>query len=354
MPTPLTNTLDATLLRMDYCGVHTFANFGSVADEVATLRSGSAIHDLGWLAFIKVTGEDRVRWLNGMVTNNTRDLEPDHGNYNFILTTQGRIVGDLTAYQRGDHYLMVTSESQREHLLGALNKYIIMDDVELTDISSLMTALGITGPKAKDFCATAGLPSVKLNELQQVQWNGIDITFTQSAESPVPIFQIWLHPDNVNTTWQKLLAAGAKPAGSEAIEKFRILCGIPMYGKDIREKELPQETMQEQALNFTKGCYVGQEIVERIRSRGIVHRGLTGFILDKENTEITLPASGENLKIQHEGKDMGYVTSFARVPVNGEEKLLALGYLRREAATPGNSVKILEVHATVAALPFRF
>ena len=221
MPTPLTNVLDAALPREDYCGVQTIANFGNVAEEVAALQDGSAVHDLGWMAFLKVTGEDRGRWLNGMVTNNTRDLEPDHGNYNFILTTQGRIVGDLTAYQRGDHYLMVTSESQREHLLGALNKYIIMDDVELTDISSLMTALGITGPKAKDFCATAGLPSVKLNELQQVQWNGIDITFTQSAESPVPIFQIWLHPDNVNTTWQKLLAAGAKPAGSEAIEKFR-------------------------------------------------------------------------------------------------------------------------------------
>jgi len=112
-------------------------------------------------------------------------------------------------------------------------------------------------------------PTVKLHELQQAQWNGIDITFTQSAETPVPAFQIWLAPDQASIAWQKLIAARGTPAGSEAFEKFRVLCGIPEYGKDIREKELPQETMQEHALNFNKGCYVGQEIVERIHSRGI-------------------------------------------------------------------------------------
>jgi len=349
MPTTLTNSLYTVFPRVEYCGVQTIANFGKVADEVVTLCNDSAIHDLGWLAFIKVTGEDRVRWLNGMVTNNTRDLELNHGNYNFILSTQGRIVGDMMAYQHGDHYLLVTSQSQREHLLTALNKYIIMDDVELTDISA--TAIGITGPTSKEFCAALGLPSVKFNELQQTQWNGIEITFTQSAETPVPAFQIWVFPENVNAVWQKLAAAGAKPAGSEAYEKLRILHGIPMYGKDIREKELPQETMQEHALNFNKGCYVGQEIVERIHSRGIVHRGLAGFILDHE---ITIPTEGENLKVQYEGKDMGYITSFSRVSVNDEDRFLALGYLRREAATPGTSVTILEAQATVAALPFKF
>src|SRR5271154_3675709 len=100
------------LPRNEYCGVETIASYRSVSDELSALHHGCAVHDLGWLAFLKVTGEDRVRWLNGMVTNNTKDLAIGHGNYNFILSTQGRILGDMVAYQCGDHYLLVTTEAQ--------------------------------------------------------------------------------------------------------------------------------------------------------------------------------------------------------------------------------------------------
>ena len=133
--------------------------------------------------------------------------------------------------------------------------------------------------------------------------------------------------------------------GPEAQEVHRIALGIPRYGQDIRERDLPQETEQTRALHFSKGCYIGQEIVERIRSRGSVHRKFTGFLVDGP-----LPAPGT--KIQLDGKDLGEITSAASLPVEGGERRVALGYIRREAATPGKVLQAGDATAIVAELPF--
>jgi aminomethyltransferase len=122
---------------------------------------------------------------------------------------------------------------------------------------------------------------------------------------------------------------------------FRIVCGIPKFGQDIRERDLPQETAQERALNFTKGCYIGQEIVERIRSRGAVHRTFVGFEIEGKLSPGT--------RIQNEGKDVGEITSVATV--NGE-RVIALGYIRKEFTVPGKELKAGDVKVRVAALPF--
>jgi len=132
--------------------------------------------------------------------------------------------------------------------------------------------------------------------------------------------------------------------GTEALEKLRILSGVPRYGQDIKDRELPQETEQTRALNFSKGCYLGQEIVERIRSRGIVHRTFVGLELEREAE----PGS----KIEVEGKEMGYLTSVTRLPNNGKERVVGLGYLRREVAAPGTPVKVGESAGKVSKLPF--
>ena len=129
------------------------------------------------------------------------------------------------------------------------------------------------------------------------------------------------------------------------MELLRIASGIPRYGQDIREKDLPQETGQQRALHFTKGCYIGQEIVERIRSRANVHRSFTGF-------EIRGPLPAPGIKMQADGKDVGEITSSASLPVAGGENAVALGYLRREAALPGKQLQIGDGTATVANLPF--
>ena len=145
---------------------------------------------------------------------------------------------------------------------------------------------------------------------------------------------------------ESLTAAGATPVGYEALEMFRITMGIPAYGKDIRERDLPQETNQTHALHFAKGCYVGQEIVERIRARGNVHQGFTGFLV---NGDVPSPGS----KAQAGGKEVGEITSAARVPTNSGDSTVALGYLRREAGGPGTEVQIAGASARVSALPFQ-
>jgi aminomethyltransferase len=149
----------------------------------------------------------------------------------------------------------------------------------------------------------------------------------------------------VRQLWDELLRAGATPVGSEALELHRIVSGIPRYGVDIRERDLPQETEQVRALNFSKGCYVGQEIVERIRSRGAVHRKFSGFIADAgEITTGSKVVAGE--------KEVGEITSVASLQLPAGNQTLALGYIRREVGTPGREVMIGAARAKVVQLPF--
>jgi folate-binding protein YgfZ len=156
---------------------------------------------------------------------------------------------------------------------------------------------------------------------------------------------LWLKPEDVRKTWDALVAHGATPVGSEALELHRIVSGVPRYGVDIRERDLPQETEQARALNFNKGCYVGQEIVERIRSRGAVHRKFTGFLIPGAE-----PVSAGTRIVGGE-KEVGEITSAASVQTAGGLKTVALGYIRREIGVPGREVKIGAAQATVVQLP---
>jgi aminomethyltransferase len=133
--------------------------------------------------------------------------------------------------------------------------------------------------------------------------------------------------------------------GSEAVEKNRIVSGFPLYGVDIRERELPQETDQMRALNFQKGCYIGQEIVERIRSRGNVHRKFTGFVCD--GAAQIVPGD----KVVVAGKEVGEVTSVTSLREADGNRTIALGYIRRESGSSGSEVTIGAHTATVAELP---
>jgi aminomethyltransferase len=130
-----------------------------------------------------------------------------------------------------------------------------------------------------------------------------------------------------------------------ALELLRIAAGVPRYGQDIRERDLPQETEQQRAVHFSKGCYIGQEIVERIRSRGNVHRKFTGF-----EVQGPLPALGT--KIQVDARDIGEITSVASLPFAAGERAVALGYIRREIAIPGRQFQVGSTQLSIASLPF--
>jgi len=323
------------------------ADFGDVRGEFRALLSSCGIYDLSSRAKVEVTGSDRVRWLNGMVTNNVRDLASGHGVYAFLLNPQGHILGDLYAYNRGDTLLLDIDQSQLEKTLAHFGHYIIMDDVEVAHVSDKVAAIGIGGPRTPDILKAAGLEVSELAPLQfaDTVWREIALTVVRGDNEKLPTFELWLNPSALASVWDALVKAGAQPVGNSALELLRIALGIPRYGQDIRERDLPQETEQVRALNFSKGCYIGQEIVERIRSRGSVHRTFAGF-----RVQGGLPAAGT--KIQAEGKDAGEITSVVSLPLSSGEFPFALGYIRREAAVPGKQLAADGTKIVVTSLPF--
>jgi folate-binding protein YgfZ len=288
--TILQKKLASIAARMEnYRGADTPASFGDSAAELRALLEGCGVYDTSWQAKLVLTGEDRVRWLNGMVTNNVRDLKVGHGVYCFVLTAQGRIVADLTAYNRGDFLLVTSDRAQAAAITEIFERYIIMDDVEVADVRDKLSGFGLAGPRAAYVLRAAGIDIAQLQpgQVTDLLWRGIGITVARSTHPNLDAYEMWFAIEQSTTVWDALTDAGATPVGSEAVEWFRIVRGVPRYGVDLGQRDLPQETEQQHALSFTKGCYIGQEIVERIRARAILHRTFSGFLVDGE-----LPRAG--------------------------------------------------------------
>jgi folate-binding protein YgfZ len=335
------------------------------AAETAALATGAAVHDLGWTRRVAVRGEDRFRWLSGMVTNTVNDLFPNSGAWNLVLNAQGRIQGDLTVWREDEEF----SPKRRNHaatsikgdpgvdrlegtpfagesgleleiaadqvgkLMAHLNGFIIMDDVELVPLgdepvgeAGSETVLGLTGPQADEVLERIGLPVfVHPMRGKRVEWNGIDLRMVRGYGVLAPHYEFWLPSAGLKKLWTCLCTGGATPVGSAALEAFRIAEAIPAYGIDMVERDLPQETAQMRALNFSKGCYLGQEIVERIRSRGNVHRHLRHLELFG-----SVPERGTELILEG-GTVAGQITSAAQLPLAGHERVFALAMVKSEA-----------------------
>ena len=328
-----------------YRGAETPARFTGPRREYDAFRSACAVYDLGWRSKLLVAGPDRTRWLNGMVTNNIRDLALNRGVYCFLLNAQGRIQADMNVYHRAEYLLIDTDRSQRGRLLEISEKFIIMDDVEVSSADEKLTAIGVGGPKATEVLDKAGLATRDLAALEvrdmSLNSTGLSLVRTDQTHN----FEMWISPQNAGGMWNALVGSGATPAGYEAFELVRVAQGWPAYGQDIRERDLPQETGQQRALHFQKGCYVGQEIVERIHSRGSVHREFVGLRFDGES-----PPCGS--KIHAAGKEVGEITSTAALPTGSGERAVGLGYIRREVAAANPSLDVDGKPAHIAALPF--
>ena len=307
----------------------------------------SRLDQTGW---IRVTGEDRVRWLNGMVTNSIQDLKDGEATYNFLLSVQGRIQGDATVFAEPDALLMETATAQISVMMPLLDRFIIMDDVELADVTGSQSGLQVAGPRAASLLAQIGLNVDDLAELEKrsLSWNTAKVTAIHAYSPLVPRYEMWAEPDTAAKLLEALLSAGALPCDAQSLEWLRILEGTPLYGTDIRDRELPQETGQSRALHFNKGCYLGQEIVERIRSRGNVHRTFGAFRLEGD-----LPAAGS--PIETDGKQIGELTTVAAIPLpesSGGTVQLGLGYIRREALDRGATLQYSSGIAIPVSLPF--
>ena len=308
--------------------------------ELAAILEAAAFAPVTDRAFLRVTGSDATRWLNGMVSNSIQALQPGEGNYNFLLSAQGRIQGDCTIYRETSaepaEYLLVTTAAQVEAIQQHLDHFIIMDDVELTlleDLSGLLVAgplalsvvmaLG-TGNHRAAPCSPAAQAPPQTPGLKHTIYAGAPVRLIQVFSPLIPCFEIWSDPSTIDSILAELRDSDALPVSAPALECLRILEARPKYGVDIRDRDLPQETAQTHALHFAKGCYLGQEIVERIRSRGQVHRQFMAFRLTGE-LPATLPAP-----LEAGGKPAGEITSAALIPLAEGPELMALGYARQE------------------------
>jgi folate-binding protein YgfZ len=307
-----------------YRGVMTPRELDAPDAESAALATGAACHDLGWLRRVEVRGEDRFRWLSGMVTNTVNELGEHSGAWNLVLNAQGRIQGDLTVWRERDSLELEIAADQYERLMSHLERFIIMDDVELVPVSGEIV-IGLTGPAADEVLARIGLPVLtEAMTSTHFEWNGMDLRIEKAYGSVAAHYALWAPEAQLAWVWKFLRTAGATPVGCASLEAFRIAEGIPAYGVDMVERDLPQETSQTRALHFNKGCYLGQEIVERIRSRGNVHKHLRQLEL-----EGPVPPAGTDLT-QDGGTVAGQIRSAAELPLSSGRRVFALGMMRGE------------------------
>ena len=317
--------------NVDYQGALSVRIFSTLDQEITALTTGAGVYDLGYKSYLKITGADRLRWLNGMVTNAIQSLPVGHWNASFLLNAQGRIQGDATIYHTVDALLFQTSRDQIARLNAHLDHFIIMDDVELTPLDATRTTIGIAGPRAAEILAVLGLGAPQESTFAHVTVNGVTATLVHAHSPIVPRFELWVPVDSLPTIWAALESAGATPSGVAALEALRILEATPLYGVDIQERHLAQETSQTRMLNFNKGCYLGQEIVERIRSRATVHRVIRQFSV--ENAPESLDPV-QAIEIHGEGAErnpVGELTSLAHYALPSFTGTLALGTIRSEA-----------------------
>jgi len=278
------------------------------------LRNQAAWLDLSARGKIRLTGEDRARLLHAMTTNHIQQLTPGAGCYAFFLNDKGRVIADANILCRPDYFLLDVEPEIREPLYQHLDRFIIADDVTAEDATDATATIAVEGPDAASVLERAGA-AIPEAEYSSLDWDQALVARLNSTGGPG--FFIFSPVGEKQALISKLEAVGAVYADAEAARVVRIEHGKPRYGEDISERFLAQEANQPQALHFSKGCYLGQEIVERVRSRGQIHRVLMPLILDTKEP----PAPGTKFKSGAE------ITSAAYSPAM--DKVVALAYVRK-------------------------
>ncbi|HML17012.1 MAG TPA: glycine cleavage T C-terminal barrel domain-containing protein [Bryobacteraceae bacterium] len=297
----------------------------------AALRDGAAWLDLSARAKIRVTGDDRARLLHAMSTNHVERLKPGQGCYAFFLNAQGRILADAHILCFADHFLLDTGPELRVKLFEHLDRYIIADDVALDDETDRVATIALEGPESG--AVLEKLAPIPEAPFDHVEWDAIAVARISSTSSPG--FFLFLPVESKREMVERLESAGAVAATPEDARIVRLEHGRPRYGDEISEKNLVQETGQLHAVNFNKGCYLGQEIVERVRSQAKLHRILRRLEIDTQNP----PAAGAKT-------EEAEIASAAFSPALG--KTIALAYVRTQFADPGTKFKIGDAPAMVA------
>ena len=326
-------------------------NFLDWRAEYRMLRESVGLLDKNYRAYLEFTGPDRVRYLNAILTNDIKGLRENHGTVSLFLNPQGHIQAEMETYAFGEKIFCVTHAMIRERLIPAMDKYIIMDDVTLNDRTEEYATLAVEGPKAADVTlAVSGLVLGTMAELESRETVVGNIPCRVSKRSPGRIAgsEFLVAREGAADLWRILAEAvgseGGGPVGYHALNTVRLEMGIPWFGYDFGDKQIPHEAgLQESHISYTKGCYTGQEIVERVRSRGQVNRVRVSLKFDS-SVEPALKAP-----LLAEGKEVGFVTRTGFSPTINA--WIGMGYVRREKSTPGTVLELADAKAKVSATP---
>jgi folate-binding protein YgfZ len=321
--------------------------FTDFESEYRAARESVALFDTNWHAAITLAGPDRVRYLNAIVTNNVQALSEGSGTLALLLNPQGHILAELEVYALKEKLLVLTHASVRERTVQTLDKFIIMDDVELEDVTEKLGSIAIEGLKAGAiFSQSTGLAIEGFSEMAfaDVTIDAVPCHLIRHSHFGLPGAEIVAPRAKLQVIWQNLRTAAhaqhGAPIGMKALNALRLEAGIPWFPIDFNDTVIPHEAALEGThISFSKGCYTGQEIVERVRSRGHVNRRRTQLKFSTQDP----PALGTKLRAN--GADIGHVTSSAFSPAAGTA--IGMAYVRREHDSPGSIVEFDGGTATV-------
>ncbi len=320
----------------------------SAAEATRQVRAGAGLFAHEDRVILEVTGGDRVRWLQGQISNDVAALSAGEGCYATVLTVKGRIIADLRVLARGDRFWLETGASVQEAVHARLDRYIVADDVALADATPGFARLGLEGPATAAVLEAAGaaFPSAEFGAVETAV-AGVDVLAWRFGFTNLPACQLFVPGPEVSAVREALLAAGSASGlieADEAVrETLRVESGVAGLGSELDEDVFPAEARLHHAISTTKGCYTGQEIVERIRSRGQVNHLLVGLRFSGE-----LPPAGLELSDAN-GKRAGEVTSTA---LSAEAGAIGLGFVRREHEDEGTELASEAGPVRVSALPF--
>jgi len=327
------------------------SQFSDSRQEYSFARKNVAVADKNYRAFFSFSGPDRVRYLNAILTNNIRDLQPGQGIPSLLLNPQGHILAELETYGLTDRLLAVTYAMIRERTAATLDKFIIMDDVVMEDVTEQFGVVSVEGPATAKVISVLGAPSLDLfPELGNTETEiaGIRCRMVRRSPGHKPGAEFITSRESLPTLWNALVDAaranGGGPIGYDALSTLRLEDGIPWFGYDFDETTIPHEAgLEDSHISYSKGCYTGQEIVERVRSRGHVNRRRVGVAF----ADNIIPAAKEPLKVSN--TDVGFVTRAAfSYALN---RPIGMAYVRREHNSVGTKLTWAGGEAEVISLP---
>jgi aminomethyltransferase len=334
----------------EYHGARVPSCFTDPVAEHKAVREASGLFDFSFRGKFAMKGRDHAKFLHRIVSNDVKRLAPGQGTYATLLNPQGHILVDMRLYCTEDRFFVDTDADLRDKALGGLKRYVISDQVEFESLD--LYALAFQGLRARPLLEKTlhvNLPAMQEFGHFATNYAGSPVRVVRASSTGEEGYEIWAGAKGLLAIWGAACGQAPTydmlPCGTWALETLRIEAGIPRYGQELGEDTIPNEAGLWNALSFNKGCYVGQEIVERARSRGHVNWKLMGLVVESE----TPPPAGE--KLAREGKEIGEVTSSCVSPTLA--KTIALAYLRREVAEPGTKLDFSSgTVAEVVALPF--